>query len=88
MRILIALLLSFVTVAHAEDRGLLPGLISTPMLLPVSVSGRDVMLDSYVVCPDRPGPAGQPAICMPSASASSKTERRDKEQQQPHVALR
>ncbi|MGA7998111.1 MAG: alpha/beta hydrolase [Bradyrhizobium sp.] len=55
MRILIALLLSFVTVAHAEDRGLLPGLISTPMLLPVSVSGKDVMLDSYVVRPDRPG---------------------------------
>src|SRR5215475_10549289 len=55
MRILIALLLSLVTVAHAEDRGLLPGLISAPVLLPVSISGNEVRLDSYVVRPDRPG---------------------------------
>lgn len=55
MRILIALLLSFVTVAHAEDRGLLPGLISAPMLLPVNLSGKDLTLDSYVVRPDRTG---------------------------------
>ena len=55
MRILIALLLSFATVAHAEDRGLLPGLISAPMRLPVRISGKDLMLDSYVIRPDRPG---------------------------------
>jgi hypothetical protein len=55
MRILLVLLLSFVTVAHAEDRGLLPGLIAEPMLLPVRISGKDITLDSYVVRPDRPG---------------------------------
>lgn len=55
MRILTALLLSFVSIAHAEDRGLLPGLISAPMLLPVRIAGRDVTLDSYVVRPNRPG---------------------------------
>jgi dienelactone hydrolase len=55
MRVLIALLLSFVTVAHAEDRGLLPGLISTPVMLPVRMSGKDLTLDSYVIRPDRPG---------------------------------
>ncbi|UGY15754.1 alpha/beta hydrolase [Bradyrhizobium septentrionale] len=55
MRILLALLLSFVTVAHAEDRGLLPGLIAAPMLLPVRISGKDMTLDSYVIRPDRPG---------------------------------
>ena len=55
MKILIALLLSIVTVAHAEDGGLLPGLISAPVLLPVSIAGNDVKLDSYVVRPDRPG---------------------------------
>ena len=55
MRILIALLLSFVSVAHAEDRGLLPGLISAPMLLPVRMSGKDLTLDGYVIRPDRPG---------------------------------
>lgn len=55
MKILIALLLTIVTVAHAEDGGLLPGLISAPVLLPVSIAGNDVKLDSYVVRPDRPG---------------------------------
>jgi dienelactone hydrolase len=50
-----ALLLSFVTIAHAEDRGLLPGLISAPMLLPVRIAGKDLTLDSYVIRPDRPG---------------------------------
>jgi hypothetical protein len=55
VKILIALLLSIVTVAHAEDGGLLPGLISAPVLLPVSIAGNDVKLDSYVVRPDRPG---------------------------------
>ena len=55
MRILIALLLSFVTVAQAEDRGLLPGLISAPMLLPIRMSGKDLTLDGYVIRPDRPG---------------------------------
>jgi dienelactone hydrolase len=55
MRALIAVLLSFVTVAHAEDGGLLSGLISAPLLLPVSIAGNDVMLDSYVIRPDRPG---------------------------------
>ena len=55
MRILIALLLSYVSVAHAEDRGLLPGLISAPMLLPVRMSGKDLTLDGYVIRPDRPG---------------------------------
>jgi dienelactone hydrolase len=55
MKFLIALLLSFVTVAHAEDGGLLPGLISAPMLLPVSVAGGEVRLDSYIVRPDRAG---------------------------------
>jgi hypothetical protein len=55
MRILIAVLLSFATVAHAEDGGLLSGLISAPLLLPVSLSGNDLMLDSYIIRPDRPG---------------------------------
>jgi dienelactone hydrolase len=55
MRVLIALLLFFVTVAHAEDRRLLPGLISVPMLLPVRISGKDLTLDSYIIRPDRPG---------------------------------
>jgi dienelactone hydrolase len=55
VRTLIAVLLSLVTVAHAEDGGLLPGLISAPLLLPVSIAGTDVMLDSYIVRPDRPG---------------------------------
>ncbi|WP_338690567.1 alpha/beta fold hydrolase [Bradyrhizobium sp. 26S5] len=55
MRILLALLLSFVTVAHAEDRGLLPGLIAAPLLLPVNISGKDLTLDAYVIRPDRPG---------------------------------
>jgi dienelactone hydrolase len=55
MRTLIAALLSLVTVAHAEDGGLLPGLIGTPLLLRVSIAGNDVMLDSYVIRPDRPG---------------------------------
>ncbi|QPF82653.1 alpha/beta hydrolase [Bradyrhizobium genosp. L] len=55
MRILLALLLSFATAAHAEERGLLPGLIAAPMLLPVHLSGKDLTLDSYVVRPDRPG---------------------------------
>ena len=55
MRILIALLLSIVTIAHADDRGLLPGLVSAPLLLPVRISGKDLTLDSYVIRPDRPG---------------------------------
>lgn len=55
MRTLIAALLTFVTVAHAEDSGLLPGLVSAPLLLPVSIAGNDEMLDSYVIRPDRPG---------------------------------
>lgn len=55
MRLLLALLLSFATVAHAEDRGLLPGLIAAPLLLSVSISGKDLTLDSYVIRPDRPG---------------------------------
>jgi dienelactone hydrolase len=55
MRILIAAFLSLITVAHADDAGLLPGLISAPLLLPVSIAGSDVTLDSYVVRPDRPG---------------------------------
>jgi dienelactone hydrolase len=55
VRILMALLLSFVTVAHADDHGLLPGLVSAPMLLPVRISGKDLTLDSYVIRPDRPG---------------------------------
>ena len=37
------------------DAGLLPGLISTPLLLPVSVAGNEVELDGYVIRPDRPG---------------------------------
>ncbi len=52
---LIALLLSSVTAAHAEDTGLLPSLISAPMFLRVSISGKEVMLDSYVIRPGRPG---------------------------------
>jgi dienelactone hydrolase len=55
VRFLIVLFLSFATTAHAEDRGLLPGLISEPMLVPVRMSGRDLTLDSYIVRPDRPG---------------------------------
>ena len=33
----------------------MPGLIAAPLLLPVSISGKDVTLDSYVIRPDRPG---------------------------------
>ncbi|MGY4350384.1 dipeptidyl aminopeptidase/acylaminoacyl peptidase [Bradyrhizobium sp. GM7.3] len=55
MRIWMALLLSFVTAAHAEERGLLSGLFSAPLLLPVRIFGKDLTLDSYVVRPDRPG---------------------------------
>ncbi|MEY9529238.1 dipeptidyl aminopeptidase/acylaminoacyl peptidase [Bradyrhizobium japonicum] len=55
MRILIALLLSFATVAHAENTGLMSGLISAPITLPVRMFGKDLTLDGYVVRPDRPG---------------------------------
>jgi dienelactone hydrolase len=55
VRILIALLLSFATVAHAENPGLMSGLISAPITLPVRMFGKDLTLDGYVVRPDRPG---------------------------------
>lgn len=55
MRLLFALLLSFVTVSHAEERGVLPGLIAAPMLLAVNVGGKDLTLDAYAIRPDRPG---------------------------------
>lgn len=55
MRSLIAAFLSLISVARAEDAGLLPGLISAPLLLPVSMAGTEVMLDSYIIRPDRPG---------------------------------
>jgi len=55
MRILVALLLLFTTAASAGDGGLLPGLLSAPLTLPVTISGSELSLDSYVVRPDRPG---------------------------------
>jgi dienelactone hydrolase len=68
MRTLIAALLAFLTAAHAEDGGLLPGLVSTPLLLPVSIAGNEVKLDSYVIRPDRPGRF--PLVIMTSGTPS------------------
>jgi len=72
MRTLIAALLAFVTAAHAEDSGLLPGLVATPLLLPVSIAGNEVKLDSFVIRPDRQGryplvimTGGTPSVASP-----------------------
>jgi len=72
MRTLTAALLAFLTAAHAEDGGLLPGMLSTPLLLPVSIAGNEVKLDSYVIRPDRPGrfplvimTGGTPSVSSP-----------------------
>ena len=56
MRILIALLLSFATVAHAENPGLMSGLDQCAHnIARQEMSGEDLTLDGYVVRPDRPG---------------------------------
>jgi dienelactone hydrolase len=55
MRTLLVLFLLFTTVAHAEDGGLLPGLVSEPLSVPVTISGDALSLDGFVVRPDRPG---------------------------------
>lgn len=53
MHILITIFLLFPTTPRAE--GLLSGLVSTPLLLPVVISRNQLSLDSYVIRPDRPG---------------------------------
>jgi dienelactone hydrolase len=53
MPILIVLFLLFTTAARAD--GLLPGLLSAPLSVPVTISGRELSLDAYVIRPDRPG---------------------------------
>jgi dienelactone hydrolase len=53
MRILIGLFLLFTTAAGANE--LLPGLLSAPLLVPVTISGSELSLDGYVIRPDRPG---------------------------------
>jgi dienelactone hydrolase len=53
VRILIVLFLLFTTAAHAD--GLLPGLLGTPLLVPVTISGSELSLDAYVMRPDRTG---------------------------------
>ena len=54
MRTLIVLFLLFATLAHADD-GLLTGLVSEPLSVPVTISGDALSLDGFVVRPDRPG---------------------------------
>jgi len=54
MRVLIVLFLLVATVAHADD-GLLPGLLSEPLSVPVTIAGDALALDGYVVRLDRPG---------------------------------
>ena len=51
MRILAVVLLLLTTAARAND-GLL---FSTPLMLPVTISGNEVLLESLVVRPDHPG---------------------------------
>src|SRR5260370_7734454 len=53
MPILIVLFFLFTTAARAD--GLLPGLLSAPRLVPVTISGSELSLDAYVIRPDRPG---------------------------------
>ena len=53
MRILIVLVLLISTAAHAE--GSLPGLLSAPLSVPVTISGNKLSLDGYVIRPDRSG---------------------------------
>ena len=53
MPILIVLFLLFTTAARAD--GLLPGLLSAPLLVPVTISGSELSLDGFVIRPDRPG---------------------------------
>jgi dienelactone hydrolase len=53
MRSVILLLLLFTTAAHAD--GLLPGLLSAPLPVPVTISGGEVQLDGFVIRPDRSG---------------------------------
>ena len=55
MRILIALFLLFTTTATADDGGLLPGLLSALLMVPVTISASELSLDGFVVRPDRPG---------------------------------
>ena len=47
--------LAFTGTAQADDRTLLPGLISAPLPVPAVISGQAVSLDGYVIRPDRPG---------------------------------
>jgi dienelactone hydrolase len=53
MRTLILLFFLFTTTARAD--GLLPGLISAPLWVPVTISGSELRLDGFVIRPDRPG---------------------------------
>jgi dienelactone hydrolase len=53
MRTLIVLFLLFTTVARADDG--LPGLVSEPLSVPVTIAGEALSLDGFVVRPDRPG---------------------------------
>jgi len=53
MRTLILLFLLFATAVRADE--LLPGLLSAPLLVPVTISGSELLLDGFVVRPDRPG---------------------------------
>jgi dienelactone hydrolase len=53
MRLLMVLFLLLATAARAD--GLLPGLISAPLRVPVTISGSTLSLDGYVIRPDRPG---------------------------------
>ncbi|GEP54336.1 alpha/beta hydrolase family protein [Reyranella soli] len=53
MRILIVLFVLFTTAARAE--GLLQGLVSEPLSVPVTIAGSELSLDGYVIRPDRPG---------------------------------
>jgi hypothetical protein len=53
MRVLIVLFLLITTAARAD--GLLPELFSAPLLVHVTISGSGLLLDGFVVRPDRPG---------------------------------
>src|SRR5450631_1651372 len=51
MRVLAVLLILFTTAARASDGSLL----STHLMLPVTISGNELPLESFVVRPDHPG---------------------------------
>lgn len=55
MRVLVLLLLLWVSAANAAEERPLSGLIAAPVAVPVTIGGEQLTLEGYVVRPDQPG---------------------------------